>query len=124
MYELEASTSGGSSLSDRYVIQTPISSPERIPPPYNVSLHGPRSVFVAWSPPGNVYNLMHYAASLFSTHTRLIYPCSGLREWRHAGRDLRVALCVIYQGPKMVVVYMHQCGPDVDGSHQSINIQT
>ncbi|RXN20724.1 usherin [Labeo rohita] len=55
VYELEASTGGGSSLSDRYVIQTPVSSPERIPPPYNVSLHGPRSVFVAWSPPG-VYN--------------------------------------------------------------------
>ncbi|XP_065144388.2 usherin [Paramisgurnus dabryanus] len=55
VYELEATTGGGSSLSERYVIQTPVSSPERIPSPYNVSLHGPRSIFVAWSPPG-VFN--------------------------------------------------------------------
>ena len=55
VYELEASTAGGTSRSDRYVIQTPVSSPERIPPPYNVTVSGPRSVFVAWTPPGTVY---------------------------------------------------------------------
>ncbi|KAL7861387.1 hypothetical protein SRHO_G00128280 [Serrasalmus rhombeus] len=55
VYELEASTGGGSSLSSKYVIQTPVWSPERVPAPYNVNVSGPRSVFVAWSPPG-VYN--------------------------------------------------------------------
>ncbi|XP_056624652.1 usherin [Triplophysa dalaica] len=55
VYELEATTGGGSSLSEGYVIQTSVSSPGRIPQPYNVSLRGPRSIFVAWSPPG-VYN--------------------------------------------------------------------
>uniref|UniRef100_W5NGL3 Usherin n=1 Tax=Lepisosteus oculatus TaxID=7918 RepID=W5NGL3_LEPOC len=55
VYQLEASTGGGSNVSDKYVIQTPVSSPERIPDPYNVTVIGPRSVFVAWTPPGK-YN--------------------------------------------------------------------
>ncbi|XP_066526697.1 usherin [Hoplias malabaricus] len=54
-YELEASTGGGRSLSRKHIIQTPVSSPERIPPPNYVNVSGPRSVFVSWSPPG-VFN--------------------------------------------------------------------
>ncbi|MFT7813012.1 usherin [Arapaima gigas] len=50
-YQLEAATEGGSSLSGTYVIHTPVSSPERIPAPYNVTVTSPRSVFVAWTPP-------------------------------------------------------------------------
>ncbi|KAF7704133.1 hypothetical protein HF521_021205 [Silurus meridionalis] len=55
VYELEASTDAGSSVSSQYIIQTPVSSPEKIPAPYNVSVLGSRSVSVAWSLPG-VYN--------------------------------------------------------------------
>ncbi|KAG9336278.1 hypothetical protein JZ751_002625 [Albula glossodonta] len=46
VYELVASTGGGSGRSDGYVIQTPTASPERIPPPYNVTITGPRSLKV------------------------------------------------------------------------------
>ncbi|XP_062863133.1 usherin [Trichomycterus rosablanca] len=54
-YELEAGTDGGSGTSSPYIIQTSAASPEKIPPPHNVSVLGPRSVFVAWSLP-DVYN--------------------------------------------------------------------
>uniref|UniRef100_A0A4W4GYM7 Usher syndrome 2A (autosomal recessive, mild) n=1 Tax=Electrophorus electricus TaxID=8005 RepID=A0A4W4GYM7_ELEEL len=54
VYKLEASTGGGSSLSSPYVIRTPVSSPEGIPAPHNISVVGPRSVFVVWSPPGSL----------------------------------------------------------------------
>uniref|UniRef100_H3A4S8 Usherin n=1 Tax=Latimeria chalumnae TaxID=7897 RepID=H3A4S8_LATCH len=50
-YQLEASSGGGSSISEKYVIQTPISTPERISAPYNVTVIGPHSLFVAWAPP-------------------------------------------------------------------------
>ncbi|KPP71102.1 usherin-like, partial [Scleropages formosus] len=55
LYQLEATTEGGSSLSGTYVIHTPASSPERIPAPYNVTVTSPRSVFVAWTRP-EVFN--------------------------------------------------------------------
>lgn len=80
VYELEASTDAGSSMSSQYIIQTPVSSPEKIPAPYNVSVLGPRSVFVTWSLPGNVFTLLRNAPSLFSNHWAVIYPCFGQRE--------------------------------------------
>ncbi|KAJ8400314.1 hypothetical protein AAFF_G00396970 [Aldrovandia affinis] len=55
VYVLEASTGGGSGRSDGYVIHTPAASPERVPAPYNITITGPRSVFVAWTPP-EVFN--------------------------------------------------------------------
>ncbi|XP_003419924.2 usherin [Loxodonta africana] len=52
VYNLEAETEGGSSTSDDYVVQTPVWTPEEIHSPYNVTVHGPYSIFVAWTPPG------------------------------------------------------------------------
>lgn len=52
LYELEASTGGGTGVSDKYVIQTPVSCPSGIPPPHNVTVSGPYSISLAWSPPG------------------------------------------------------------------------
>ncbi|XP_041108645.1 usherin [Polyodon spathula] len=62
VYVLEASTGGGSNRSEKYVIQTPVATPERIPVPHNVTGVGPRSVFVAWTPPGvfNTTMLLEY----------------------------------------------------------------
>lgn len=59
VYELEASTDSANSVSSQYIIQTPVSSPGKISAPSNVSVLGPRSVFVAWSLPGNVFSPMH-----------------------------------------------------------------
>ncbi|KAG7261417.1 hypothetical protein CRUP_006281, partial [Coryphaenoides rupestris] len=52
IYELAASTGGGTSVSDRYVVHTPASCPAGIPPPHNVTVAGARSLFLAWSSPG------------------------------------------------------------------------
>ncbi|XP_060145902.1 usherin [Globicephala melas] len=52
IYKLEATTEGGSSPSNEYIIQTPILTPEEIPPPYNITVIGPDSIYVAWTPPG------------------------------------------------------------------------
>lgn len=89
VYELEASTDAGSSVSNQYIIQTPASSPERIPAPYNVSVLGPRSVFVAWSLPGNVFTLMRDAPSLFISRSAVIYLRFGQREREREGERLR-----------------------------------
>ncbi|XP_048212729.1 usherin [Perognathus longimembris pacificus] len=53
MYKLEAKTGGGSSSSDEYIVQMPIWTPEAIPSPYNITVIGPYSIFVAWTLPGH-----------------------------------------------------------------------
>ncbi|XP_041578632.1 usherin [Vulpes lagopus] len=52
IYKLEATSGGGSSPSDDYIVQTPMLTPEEIQPPYNITVIGPYSIFVAWTPPG------------------------------------------------------------------------
>ncbi|XP_053139313.1 usherin [Hemicordylus capensis] len=53
VYQLEASTWGGSNSSDKYVIQTPVATPEEIQAPYNVTVIDAYSIFVAWDIPGS-----------------------------------------------------------------------
>ncbi|GAA6098731.1 usherin [Tachysurus ichikawai] len=79
VYELQASTDAGSSVSSQYIIQTPVSTPEKIPTPYNVSVLGPRSVFVSWSLPG-VYNSslpLDYSAMLNAGTERPLSRSAG-----------------------------------------------
>ncbi|KAM5206303.1 usherin isoform 2-T2 [Hipposideros larvatus] len=71
IYKLEATTGGGSSSSDEYIIQTPIVTPKEIQPPYNITAIGPYSIFVAWTPPGTLipqmpveYNVLLNAGSI------------------------------------------------------------
>ncbi|XP_004700202.1 usherin [Echinops telfairi] len=52
VYKLEAQTGGGRNTSDDYVVQTPAWAPEEIHSPYNVTVNGPNSIFLAWTPPG------------------------------------------------------------------------
>lgn len=52
VYELEASTVGGTGVSEQYVIQTPSSCPTGIQPPHSVTVLGPHSVSLAWTPAG------------------------------------------------------------------------
>lgn len=52
VYQLEASTWGGSNTSDKYIIQTPLATPEEIGVPYNVTVIDAYSIFVAWNIPG------------------------------------------------------------------------
>uniref|UniRef100_A0A8D2ISK6 Usherin n=1 Tax=Varanus komodoensis TaxID=61221 RepID=A0A8D2ISK6_VARKO len=53
IYQLEASTWGGSNISDKYIIQTPVATPEEIHIPYNVTVIDSFSIFVAWNTPGS-----------------------------------------------------------------------
>ncbi|KAI5940642.1 Usherin [Manis javanica] len=73
IYKLEATTGGGSSLSDYYIVQTPVLTPGEIQPPYNITVTGPYSIFVAWTPPGILipkmpveYNVLLNAGSVAS----------------------------------------------------------
>ncbi|XP_036133319.1 usherin [Molossus molossus] len=52
VYKLEATTGGGSSFSDEYLVRTPLWTPGEIQPPCNITVMGPCSIFVAWTPPG------------------------------------------------------------------------
>ncbi|XP_077013931.1 usherin [Tamandua tetradactyla] len=52
VYKLEAKTEGGSNTSNEYIVQTPLSTPEEIHPPHNITVNGPYSIYAAWSPPG------------------------------------------------------------------------
>ncbi|KAM4814939.1 usherin-like, partial [Thomomys bottae] len=52
-YKLEATSGGGSNSSDEYIVQMPAWTPEKIPPPYNITIIGSYSIFVAWTLPGH-----------------------------------------------------------------------
>ncbi|XP_078016774.1 usherin [Epinephelus lanceolatus] len=53
-YELEASTGGGTGVSDKYVIKTPVSCPTGIQPPHNVTVSGPYSISLVWTTPAQL----------------------------------------------------------------------
>ncbi|XP_071778073.2 usherin [Centroberyx gerrardi] len=86
VYELEASTGGGSSVSDRYVIQTPVSCPTGIPPPHNVTVSGPRSIFLAWTPPA------WFNSSQPVNYNILLNPGSDTAITRLAGQNLHLSV--------------------------------
>ncbi|XP_013916323.1 PREDICTED: usherin-like [Thamnophis sirtalis] len=73
VYQLEASTWGGSNISEKYIVQTPATTPEEIHIPYNITVINADSIFVAWDIPGlfksNVpleYNILLDAGSTSS----------------------------------------------------------
>ncbi|CAL8351755.1 unnamed protein product [Merluccius merluccius] len=86
VYELEASTGGGTSVSDRYVVQTPASSPSGIPPPHNVTVAGARSLFVAWSSPAS------FDSSQVLLYNILFNPGSDVASTRPAGQALHLSV--------------------------------
>ncbi|XP_075195246.1 usherin [Anomaloglossus baeobatrachus] len=51
-YQLEAQNEAGSNISHVYMVETPVETPEQIPVPYNITVLGPYSAFVAWEDPG------------------------------------------------------------------------
>ncbi|XP_070813494.1 usherin [Pituophis catenifer annectens] len=53
VYQLEASTWGGSNISEKYIVQTPATTPEEIHIPYNITVINAYSIFVAWDIPGS-----------------------------------------------------------------------
>uniref|UniRef100_A0A8C6X579 Usherin n=1 Tax=Naja naja TaxID=35670 RepID=A0A8C6X579_NAJNA len=57
VYQLEASTWGGSNISEKYIVQTPATTPEEIHIPYNITVISAYSIFVAWNIPGKHINV-------------------------------------------------------------------
>ncbi|XP_071996224.1 usherin isoform X2 [Engystomops pustulosus] len=51
-YQLEARNEAGSNISNVYVVDTPPETPRKIPVPYNITVLGPYSAFLAWDYPG------------------------------------------------------------------------
>ncbi|XP_070688414.1 usherin [Pempheris klunzingeri] len=86
MYELEASTGGGTAMSDKYVIRTPISCPTGIPPPHNVTMSGPHSISLAWNPPAQLNS------SQPVNYNILLNPGSDRAIMHRAGKDLHLTV--------------------------------
>ncbi|XP_075319241.1 usherin [Odontesthes bonariensis] len=86
LYQLEASTEGGTGVSDKYAIQTPVSCPTGIPPPHNVTVSGPFSISLAWSPPAQLNSSQPVIYSI------LLNPGSHGAITHHAGRDLHLSV--------------------------------
>ncbi|XP_070842368.1 usherin [Chaetodon trifascialis] len=86
VYELEASTGGGTGVSDKYVIQTPVSCPTGIQPPHNVTVSGPHSISLAWTLPAQ------FNSSKPVNYNILLKPGSDRAITHHAGQDLRLTV--------------------------------
>ncbi|XP_010791101.1 usherin [Notothenia coriiceps] len=86
VYELQASTGGGTGVSDKYVIQTPVSCPTGIQPPHNVTVLGPHSVSLAWTPPAQLHS------SQPINYNILLNPGSDNILMHHAGPDLHLTV--------------------------------
>ncbi|KAK1793453.1 hypothetical protein P4O66_011830 [Electrophorus voltai] len=117
VYKLEASTGGGSSLSSPYVIRTPVSSPEGIPAPHNISVVGLRSVFVTWSPPGA------YNTSLPVEYDVLLNAGTERPLVRRAGQDRFLVL----DGLDPYTSYdirVQACQADGCGAGPGVSVQT
>ncbi|KAF7665774.1 hypothetical protein LDENG_00132080 [Lucifuga dentata] len=86
VYELDATTGGGTSVSDRYVIQTPASCPDGILPPHSVTVPDPHSILLAWTPPAqfNSSQPVNYSILLNLKNNSVIT--------RQAGQDLHLSV--------------------------------
>nr|XP_061796460.1 usherin-like [Nerophis lumbriciformis] len=84
VYELEAITGGGAGLSDKHVIKTPSSCPTGIPAPHNVTVSGPHSISLAWTPPArfNIRQPLNYNI--------LLNPGSEGATMHPTGQDLNL----------------------------------
>ncbi|KAI9542620.1 hypothetical protein NQZ68_017631 [Dissostichus eleginoides] len=85
-YELQASTGGGTGVSDKYVIQTPVSCPTGIQPPHNVTVLGPHSVSLAWTHPAQLHSSQPVNFNI------LFNPGSDNALMHHAGPDLHLTV--------------------------------
>ncbi|TMS13118.1 Usherin [Larimichthys crocea] len=86
VYVLMASTGGGTSVSDEYVVQTPVSCPTGISPPHNVTVSDPNSISLAWTPPAQL------TSSQPVNYNILLNLGSDRAIMHHAGQDLHLSV--------------------------------
>ncbi|XP_032771366.1 usherin [Rattus rattus] len=82
IYTLEARTGGGSNLSEEYLVQMPMWTPEDVHPPCNVTVLGSDSIFVAWPAPGILLPKIpvEYSILLSGGNVMLLTFSVGLRR--------------------------------------------
>ncbi|OXB77922.1 UNVERIFIED_CONTAM: hypothetical protein H355_015208, partial [Colinus virginianus] len=87
IYQLEASTWGGSNTSDKYVIQTPEGTPEKIHIPYNVTVIDAYSIFLSWDVPGifTVDTPLEYNVLLNASSPTLLVKPAGRARFAFVG---------------------------------------
>ncbi|XP_065600248.1 usherin [Cyrtonyx montezumae] len=87
IYQLEASTWGGSNTSDKYVIQTPEGTPEKIHVPYNITVIDAYSLFLAWDMPGifTVDTPLEYNVLLNASSPTLLVKPAGRAHFAFVG---------------------------------------
>ncbi|AWP01780.1 putative usherin-like [Scophthalmus maximus] len=86
VYELEARTGGGTGFSDEYVVQTPASCPTGIPLPHNVTVSGPHTISLAWTPPVQLNSRQPVNYNI------LFNPRSDRAIIHHAGQHLQLTV--------------------------------
>ncbi|XP_047436500.1 usherin [Mugil cephalus] len=116
-YQLEATTGGGTAVSDKYVIQTPVSCPTGIPPPHNVTVLGPYSISLAWSPP------VHVNISQPVNYNILLNPGSDSAIKRQAGQDLHLTVTGL-EPFTTYYIRVQACQTDGCGVGDGVYVQT
>ncbi|XP_028328840.1 usherin isoform X1 [Gouania willdenowi] len=86
LYKLEASTKGGTGVSEKYLIQTPLACPTGIQPPHNVTVSGPYSISLSWSSPAQLNR------SQPINYNILLNPESNNVIVRQAGKNLHLTI--------------------------------
>ncbi|XP_072320975.1 usherin [Eucyclogobius newberryi] len=117
VFELEATTEGGASLSDKYVIETPITSPSGIPAPHNVTVSSPHSIYLAWTPPAHLNSdqPVNYSIVLNSDKSDVsMFP---------AGIDLQVNITDL-EPFTTYFIRVQACQDDGCGLGDGIHVQT
>ncbi|TWW67416.1 Usherin Usher syndrome type IIa protein [Takifugu flavidus] len=117
VYELEASTEGGTAVSEKYSIQTPSSCPTGIQPPHSVTVLGPRSVSLAWTPPAQLDD------SQPVNYRVLLNPGSDMSEIHHAGLDLQLTVRAL-QPFSNYLIRVQACQTEGCGVGKGVYVQT
>ncbi|XP_051795531.1 usherin [Acanthochromis polyacanthus] len=117
LYELEATTGGGTGVSDKYVIQTPVSCPTGIPPPHNVTVSGPYSISLSWSPPVQLNN------SQAVKYNILLNPGSDSAVRYHAGQVMNLTVTGL-EPFTTYYIRVQACQRDGCGVGEGVNVRT
>ncbi|XP_077569166.1 usherin [Stigmatopora nigra] len=117
VYELEAITGGGTGLSDKHVIKTPFSCPTGIPIPHNVTVSGPHSISLAWTPPArfNISQPVNYNI--------LLNPGSEGATVHPTGQDLNLTVKGL-QPFTNYNVHVQACQNEACCVGESVNVRT
>ncbi|KAK2854220.1 hypothetical protein Q5P01_006881 [Channa striata] len=117
VYQLEASTAGGTGVSDKYVIQTPVSCPTGILPPHNVTVSSPHSISVAWAPPARL------SSNQPVNYNILLNPGSDGAITRDAGEDLHLTATGL-EPFTLYYIRVQACQTDGCGVGEGVSVWT